>query len=128
MTSATERQFEENRPPAFDRAAALARLDDDKSLLRELTSMFLNRYPTMVESIQAAITERDGSQLHKVAHLLEGSLATFFAEAAVTVARALAESGKTKNWTAAEPQFVLLNMELARLDAVLRPLVEMDSG
>lgn len=90
--------------------------------------MFLNRYPTMVESIQAAITERDGSQLHKVAHLLEGSLATFFAEAAVTVARTLAESGKTKNWTAAESQFALLNMELARLDAVLRPLVEMDSG
>lgn len=64
-----------DRPTAwhFDRAAALARLDDDEDLLVEVVQQFVADAPGALEAIEAAIRAGDGPALAEAAHALKGA-------------------------------------------------------
>src|SRR5207248_10364829 len=66
----------------LDRAAILARVEGDTTLLREVTDLFLEDAPRLLAEIRDAISRKDAKALERAAHALKGSIANFGAVAA----------------------------------------------
>ena len=56
--------------PAFDREAALARVDGDLELFKEVVALFVVDAPRLLSQIRASIQRRDGEGLERAAHQL----------------------------------------------------------
>jgi two-component system sensor histidine kinase/response regulator len=65
-----------------DRVALLDRVGGDEDLLREITSIFLSEYPSLLLEIRTALGEQDAKRLERAAHSLKGSVANFGAPGA----------------------------------------------
>jgi signal transduction histidine kinase/CheY-like chemotaxis protein len=77
----------------FDREAALAMIDGDTELFRELAGLFLTESVDLMEQIHVSIAERNAKGLERAAHSLKGSTAAFCAEAARVAAQTLENMG-----------------------------------
>jgi len=64
----------------------LARVDNDRELLRELLSIFKNEFPDHLQALRNAVAANDADQAARVSHTLKGMLANL----AVTKAAASA--------------------------------------
>ncbi len=62
---------------ALDVEVALAHVDGDRQLLAELSAMFLQDYPRLIQETQNAIQQSDYASLERAAHTLKGRLAFF---------------------------------------------------
>jgi two-component system sensor histidine kinase/response regulator len=100
---------------AFDREAALARVDGDPVLLADLARLFCDESPRMLLAIQEAIASKKPEALERAAHSLKGSVATFAAPAAVELALKLERIGRANGLDDAERVFGLLVVEIARV-------------
>ena len=78
----------------IDRAGILDRVGGDEELLREITTIFLEEYPALIDEIQAAVSGRDARRLERAAHSLKGSVANFGAQAATQAAYRLETLGR----------------------------------
>ncbi|HEX8202001.1 MAG TPA: hypothetical protein VF590_16115, partial [Isosphaeraceae bacterium] len=78
--------------PTFDRAAALAGLQGDEDLLRDLATMYLDHYPQMIAELRAALGGGPGD-LYRAAHKLKGDIGYFAAPTALVAALRLAAIG-----------------------------------
>jgi CheY-like chemotaxis protein len=107
---------------AFDRSAALARVDDEE-LLGKLVELFLDECPKGMAEIRRGITERDAEAVERAAHNLKGAAAVFSAEPACRAAERLEAIGRDQNWAEAEPALRTLEDAVASLQ---RALVESD--
>jgi HPt (histidine-containing phosphotransfer) domain-containing protein len=78
-------------PPqaAFDRAAALARLDGDEAFFKELAAIFAEECPRQLADMESALGRSDAAALQRAAHTLKG--ASYHFEAAAT-------SERRRNW------------------------------
>jgi len=108
----------------FDQNAALAHVDGDVFILKDLATMLIDRYPDMVAKIEASIQRRDAESLYRAAHTLEGSLTTFFAQPAIAVTKSLQSICETEKWDEALGLVASLNAELQRLVKELQSLTE----
>ena len=106
-------------PPAFDEAAALARLDGDVDLLRELASLLAEDAPQSLAQIGEAIAARDPLRVEKTAHKLKGSLSPFCAANAFEAAKSLEEMGHSGRLDGADQKYQDLENHLDRLLAQL---------
>ncbi len=112
----------EEAPPtakAFDEAAALARLDGDHELLRDVAGMFVADAPRMVEAVRAAVSAGDAHALHVAAHALKGSASTFVARGLVEAAWALEQMGRRAELGGAAAALTALEAEATRLRQAL---------
>jgi HPt (histidine-containing phosphotransfer) domain-containing protein len=73
----------------FDRAAALARLDDDEDLLRDVLEQFVADAPAALAAIQTATAHWDRDALRDAAHTLKGSAGYVAADDLCVMAQAL---------------------------------------
>ncbi len=122
-TASTAAADEESaRPPAFDLATALDRVDGDTELLKELAGLFLDECPKRMAEIRRAILERDTSGLRKSAHALRGSVANFGAPAATEAAALLEKGGHDQDWADVEPAWAALEEAIAGLTPALAKL------
>ncbi|MEZ6144038.1 MAG: response regulator [Planctomycetaceae bacterium] len=81
----------------MNREAALARLDGNRELLKDLIRYFLEDAPQLLEAAGSAIENDNVPEAERAAHSLKGLAANFDAEACVTIAKQLediARSGK----------------------------------
>ncbi|WP_422927828.1 response regulator [Singulisphaera sp. PoT] len=78
----------------IDIKTALAGVDGDEDLLRELAQIFLEDSPRMLETIYEAVSLGDPFRLQRAAHAFKGSVANFAAGAIVTVALDLEKMGR----------------------------------
>jgi HPt (histidine-containing phosphotransfer) domain-containing protein len=62
---------------AINLDVVLAHVDGDRELLGELSAMFLEDYPRLLEELKASILQRDCSTVERIAHTLKGRLAFF---------------------------------------------------
>lgn len=69
-----------------DWGVILDRIGGDESLLKEITGIFLEEYPTLLEQIREAIQRADAKRLEHCAHTLKGSVSNFGAEEATNAA------------------------------------------
>lgn len=73
----------------FERAAVLARFNNDSELLKELVSLFKKCSAAWLEEIGAALSRGDFQEAQRVAHTLKGSIGNFLAHEAIAAAAAL---------------------------------------
>jgi CheY-like chemotaxis protein len=104
---------------AFDRDAALERVDGDVELLKELAGLFLDECPQWMAEIREAITGREASKLQEAAHALKGSVGNFGAREAFEAARRLEGIGRDPDWAHAEEAWAALEAAIGRLGAAL---------
>jgi signal transduction histidine kinase/CheY-like chemotaxis protein/HPt (histidine-containing phosphotransfer) domain-containing protein len=103
----------------FDREQALASVDGDMELFREVVGLFREDYPKNMAEIDSAIREGDAARLNRAAHSLKGSVDNFGSRYAFDLALRLEIMGKDKELTGAGGVFSSLGKEMERLSTVL---------
>jgi HPt (histidine-containing phosphotransfer) domain-containing protein len=106
----------------LDERFALARVNGDRELLREVAGLFLSDYPRTLAALRRAVRENDAVRTHAAAHALKGAIAIFGARAAVEAALALQQMGESGRLAGAGPALDLLESRLATLRTELATL------
>jgi HPt (histidine-containing phosphotransfer) domain-containing protein len=106
----------------IDRVALLAGFDGNRSLLREISQVFLNDYPLRLTEIQQAICAGDAAALARAAHSLKGAIGNFTAKDAFAVAQQLETMGKSGDVSGAGGLCMALESELALVARELEKL------
>jgi two-component system sensor histidine kinase/response regulator len=78
---------------SFDRAALVAMLEGDLTLLHELAEVFLADTPALMIGLREAVIRRDSPRIGALAHRLKGSAANFQARPATATAQRLENMG-----------------------------------
>ncbi len=123
-TEEQDRPESENDNQAFNRSAALARLNGDAALLKKVAQLFLDDSPRLMAEIQGAIARRDIQVLVRAAHKLKGSVGYFSAEVAQQAAQRLEVMGRTEDLTGVEKAWADLTEAIEKLKPELVALLE----
>ena len=92
----------------FDRAAALAVMDDDPALLRAVAAMFVGEGDRYLAAVGEAMEKQDAEALRMAAHKLKGAVANFGKGPCFTAALALEKAAGSGDW----PELSLLGERL----------------
>jgi CheY-like chemotaxis protein len=111
----------------IDRAALLAGVDGNRTLLRELVRLFLVDCPQRVTEIDEAVRRGDAEALRIAAHTLKGSIGNFAAKSALEAAQRLEIMGRDRDLDSAAAGRMTLESELALLIEELRNLTSNSS-
>ena len=104
---------------AFDQEEALAHVEGDHELLREVVGLFLVETPELLAAIRDSIMRGDGQMLELAAHSVKGAARSFGAYAACEAALKLEEMGREGDLTQAESASAELDREIAHLTRAL---------
>ncbi|MDE1175664.1 MAG: response regulator [Edaphobacter sp.] len=107
---------------SVDIAQLLDRIDDDRSLLADLTDIFRNDYPKQLQMAQAALDTQDAAALQRVGHMLKGVLSNLSAIKASELASTLEDLGRAQHISNAQATLDELSPELDRVAHVLNSL------
>jgi two-component system sensor histidine kinase/response regulator len=122
LTSESTSPIDTSVDPAeavLDRKAALARIDGDEALFADLAKLFRDESPRMLSAIRSAVAAKNADALHRAAHFLKGSVATFAAQAAFEAALKMERIARSKDLSDAESACVTLEQEVNRLGSAL---------
>ena len=108
--------------PAFNLAQALASVDGDMALLKELAEVFVEACPGLLAAIPAALANGDSQALMRAAHALRGTVGTFAAQAASDMALQLEMMGKNGELHGAHQTYAALEAEVQHLTHLLARL------
>jgi len=108
----------------LDEAEALARLDGDRELLREIAGIFLQERPQLMAEIRDALSRGDAQALAQAAHALKGSVGNFAAHRAFQAALDLETIGKSGDLKAASEALEALETEIDRVEHALQKLLK----
>lgn len=81
--------------PILDINDLLARVENDRDLVREILHIFKEEFPRHRESLRAAVHSSDGAKVAAEAHSLKGMLANVAAVRAAAAATRLENLGRT---------------------------------
>jgi HPt (histidine-containing phosphotransfer) domain-containing protein len=98
---------------------ALARVEGDECLLRELIQLFIDDYPKTMQELRVAIAQGDTSTAERHAHTLKGSAANFEAAPVVTAGLRLETSAYRKDLSNVAREFQDLESALGQLHGEL---------
>jgi len=107
---------------AIDLEATLERLDGDRNLFQELTELFKDDCPRMVERMRRAIVLCDAKSLEACAHTLKGSSANLGAMAVSHAAGEIERLARTGSTESTSVEFRVLQGEIERLFSALESL------
>jgi CheY-like chemotaxis protein len=85
----------------FDHAAALARVEGDVALFRELAQLFIADVPRLLGACDPPLAGREAERLRRAAEDLRGAVAPFAATRALAAAERLAERARQGDWEGA---------------------------
>lgn len=97
---------------AIDCSVALAHVEDDRQLLAELATIFIEGYPRLLHEVRNSIALNDFPGLERAAHTLKGRLAFFGAQRARGQASDLETMGRTQDLTGARESLDVLDAEM----------------
>jgi PAS domain S-box-containing protein len=106
----------------LDAASALAHVEGDAGLLKELVALFLEELPGMLASLRAAVAAADANAIKRAAHKLRGALGNFPAQPALQAAGRLEDLGREGRLSEVEPACAELATEIDRLTTALGSL------
>ncbi len=113
------------RPPAIDWAEALARMDGDADMLREICGIFREDAPGIRARLAAAAATGDLASLQFAAHSLKGASATLSAGEVATLAGQLEQcAGEGQD----EASRALAAAAIAAFDRVLHELEDVEAA
>jgi CheY-like chemotaxis protein/HPt (histidine-containing phosphotransfer) domain-containing protein len=103
----------------FDPAWALARVEGDRELLRNMIDSFCGQAQKLLPEIRAAGERGDGNALERFAHKLKGSMASFGDSRASEAALRLEIMGHNHDFAQPDAAFADLEQQVARLREAL---------
>jgi two-component system sensor histidine kinase/response regulator len=106
-------------PRTWNPENALARVEGDDGLLRELIQLFIEDYPRTMADLHAAISQGDCGTVERHAHTLKGSASNFEAGPVVNTGLRLETSAYRKDLSNAGGEVQDLETALAELRAEL---------
>lgn len=106
----------------LDLVAMLDRVGGDNDLLREITAIFLEEFPMLMQEIREAVEAGDAKRLEHAAHSLKGSVSNFGAPEAVDAAAKLEMLGRAAQLAAAPDALSQLEEQFETLQPALRAL------
>jgi two-component system, sensor histidine kinase and response regulator len=109
--------------PWVNRAQALARVEGDEDVLKQMIELFLDDCPKVCADIETALHRADVAAIVAPAHMLKGSVSVFGAPAAEAAARRLEVAARQGDAAATAAAFGDLTVELERVCEGLQPLV-----
>jgi CheY-like chemotaxis protein len=104
----------------WNREAALARVDGDKSFLCELANLFMEGCPTLLAQLEAGIQEHDLIAIAKTAHSLKGNLAALDETSACDQSRLLEEAANSGQLHDVDLIFAELRRRIALFIVILK--------
>ncbi len=110
----------------IDTASALARVEGDVELLKEMVALFLKELPELLTTLREAVTAGNARAVERAAHKLKGSVGNFAAPPAFEAALKLEVMGRTGSLSEAEPAYGALEKEIKRLKSALANLSELE--
>lgn len=75
----------------------MAHVGGDRELLAELSAMFIEDYPRLLEELKSSIAQSDSSTVERIAHTLKGRLAFFGMTTGMGEAKELEDMGRAGN-------------------------------
>ena len=107
----------------FDYEELLARVENDRELLRDLLTIFREEFPHQLLALREAVEAKNGNRVAAAAHALRGMLSNLAAtQAAAAVAR-LEQMGRKKEASGFQEAFTAFendaNQLLPQLDACM---------
>ncbi|MBN1825195.1 MAG: response regulator [Candidatus Eisenbacteria bacterium] len=99
----------------IDLRAALALVDDDEELLREIAGILSESMPRLLSNIENAFAGADGEALERAAHSFRGSLGSVCATEAVRAAGEIEELAREGRLADTGEAFARLKTEVERL-------------
>jgi CheY-like chemotaxis protein len=82
--------------PMIDFTELLARLENDRELMRELLLIFKEEFPRHLQALRVAVDSSDGDKVASEAHALKGMLSNLAAGPAAGVAARLEQLGRSR--------------------------------
>jgi CheY-like chemotaxis protein len=83
--------------PVLDRAALVAMVEGDMSLLSDMVETFVNEYPALEQAVRTAVAAGDAAALRHAAHALKGAVGIFSVQPAYEKAQQLETMGRTND-------------------------------
>ena len=112
-------------PTTFDAEQALQQVDGDKELLEEITDLFFEDAPDLLNQIGTAVAQNDCEGLLSSAHALKGAVSNFAAGRARDLAFDLEQMGRDEQLTAdAGDKHQALEVELQNFHDELRAFIQ----
>ncbi|MBB3062037.1 Hpt domain-containing protein [Microbulbifer rhizosphaerae] len=99
----------------FEWHKALADLDGDEEILRDLAEVFLAEADAMTDAVRNAVEWQHAAELRRSAHSLKGAVRVFHADAAAAAAFHLETLGRDANFQGADRALAKLEEEVGRL-------------
>jgi HPt (histidine-containing phosphotransfer) domain-containing protein len=109
-------------PAPFDRAALLARFDDDEELFHEVVATFLETAPVLLRELRNALGARDAVALARVTHTLNGSVSVFGETTVLSSLQRLHALSQAQTLADADETYEVLEMELRQFTLLLATL------
>ena len=110
-------------PLIFDHQELLARVENDRELLRDLLTIFKEDFPRQLLTLREAVEAKDGDRVATAAHTLRGMLSNLAASQAAATAARLEQMGRKKEILGFQEAFGVFqndaNKLLPLLDACL---------
>jgi two-component system, sensor histidine kinase and response regulator len=101
--------------PGVNFAELLARVDNDRQLLRELLLIFKDDFPRHFQTLQQAVSRGDATQVAAVSHTLKGMLANLAAARAAACVAKLEQLARARDTTSFARALVAFEHEALRL-------------
>jgi two-component system sensor histidine kinase/response regulator len=80
----------------IDMTELLARVEDDRELMRDLLLIFKEEFPRYVQALRDAVNSMDGEKVESTAHALKGMLSNLAANPAAAAAARLEQFGRNR--------------------------------
>ena len=110
-------------PLIFDHQELLARVENDRELLRDLLTIFKEDFPRQLLTLREAVEAKDGDLVATAAHTLRGMLSNLAASQAAATAARLEQMGRKKEILGFQEAFGVFendaNKLLPQLDACM---------
>ena len=107
-----------------DKNAILERIDGDTDILREITGLYFEEIPVLMQAVEEAISRKEDFPLERSAHTLKGMVSNFAAPLAMKAALDLEIIGREKKIEEAPAAFETLKLEIDKLSNAIALLKE----
>ena len=108
------------RNGVIDRGALLERVGGSRELLEEVTGMYTDERPALLDQLHAAIEAGDTNAVHRKAHRLGGTFGSLAAENATAIAARIVDFARNGDLAGARKEFEHLVAEARRVEEELR--------
>jgi len=106
--------------PAWDKAAALDRVEGDEELLQDICRIFLEESPKLLTQLQQAVAQDDPQAVSRAAHSLKGESGYLGAANVSQMAKQLETMGRDRALAEAPAVLEQLQREMASLSSAVR--------